>query len=80
MANSVNNLRRARSWVKENGGDLFSTFSSFEWFARQHRGELLKSGQFFPRGGRGGSLVGPEIDRVVIDIIQREAQQQNPES
>ena len=73
----VQNLRRARNWVKESGGELFQTFSSFEWFTRQHRAELIRSGQYFPGGGRRGSLVGPEFDEVVLTILRQEAEQQD---
>jgi len=70
----IQNLRKARAWVEECGGEIFPTFSSFEWFAREHRRELVQSGQFLPRPGRAGSLVGPDIERVVLDIVLREAQ------
>ena len=70
----IQNLRRARAWVEDSGGELFRTFSSWEWFAREHRAELIRSGEFFPRPGRAGSLVGPGIDRVVLEIVLREAQ------
>ncbi|NCC28542.1 MAG: hypothetical protein EOM22_10455 [Gammaproteobacteria bacterium] len=64
-----------RQWVAANGGHIFGTFSSFEWFARRHRAELIASGQFIPRPGRGGSLCGPELAAKVLEILRREAQQ-----
>lgn len=72
----VQNLRRARNWVEQSGGELFPTFSSFEWFTRTHRAALIRSGQFYPGGGRRGSLVGPEFDQVVLEILRQEAEQQ----
>lgn len=65
-------FRRVRDWVAESGGDLFPTVSSFDWFLRQHRAELLRSGQVIVRRGNVGTLVGPEFEQVALGILQRE--------
>lgn len=66
--------RAWRRWVDECAGDLFVSHDAFEWFVRRHRAALFASGQFIPRQGRGGALVGPQIDRVVLEIMRDEAQ------
>ena len=63
---------RARTWVAQNGGDLFPTFGSLEWFIRQHREELIRSGEMIVRRGPGGILIGPNFGRVAVDILKRE--------
>lgn len=65
--------RRHRNWVAEYGGDLFPTLGSFEWFVRQHRDELVASGELIIRRGSGGSLVGPNFGRLAVAILQRQA-------
>lgn len=69
---SLTSFRSARIWVEEFGGDIFPTFASLEWFIRKHRKELVRSGQYLPRKGSAGALVGPRIEEVVISIITRE--------
>jgi hypothetical protein len=64
-----------KAWVADKGGAIFKTFSSFEWFLRRHRSELIESGVFIPRPGPGGSLCGPGMAAKVIEILRREAQQ-----
>jgi len=61
-----------REWVADDAGNVFKTFAAFEWFVRRHRDRLIESGQFIPRSGPGGSLVGPNIDRVVLQILREE--------
>lgn len=63
----------ARSWVDERGGEVFPSFDSFAWFVRKHREELVRSGQYLPRKGSAGALVGPRIEEVVINILGRES-------
>jgi len=61
-----------RVWVADDASPVFRTFSSFEWFVRCHRDRLVESGQLIPRSGPGGSLVGPRIDYVVLEIMREE--------
>lgn len=65
-------LRSVRKWVADEGGDLFKSFDSFEWFMRMHRRELIESGELFTKRGAGGNLVGPRIGEVCVRILQRE--------
>lgn len=69
---SVLALRRLRSWQQTNGGELFPTFASLEWFTRKHRARLVESGQYLIRRGSSGSLVGPRFDHVVLEILKEE--------
>ena len=69
---TVADFKSARDWVAENGGDLFPTFSAYEWLKRKHRDELLASGELITRRGRGGDLLGPGFGRVAVQILQRE--------
>ncbi|WP_078119610.1 hypothetical protein [Thiosocius teredinicola] len=66
-------FKKRREWVIEDGGELFGTVGSFDWFVRQHRQELVDSGELIIRRGPGGSLVGPGFGDVAIGILQREA-------
>lgn len=70
---SAEHFRKYRNWVAEQGGDIFPTVGSFEWFVRQHRDELMASGELIIRRGSGGSLVGPNFGRLAIAILQRQA-------
>lgn len=71
-SSKVSDFSRTRSWQKQHGGHLFRTFSSLEWFIRNHYGELIQSGEFIPRKGAQGSLVGSGFDQVVLNILRRE--------
>ena len=73
LEHSIADFRKAREWVSERGGDIFPTLGSLEWFIRTHRHELIRSGQLIVRRGSGGTLIGPEFDRVALQIIQRES-------
>lgn len=60
---------------------MFPTVSAFEWFVRQHRAELIASGELIIRRGAGGTLVGPGLGRLVVEIVRREqrgSQQASP--
>lgn len=73
---SATDFRRSRNWVAEFGGDLFPTHSSFEWFVRQHRQELIESGELIIRRGRAGALVGPNFGQIAVAILQRQTREQ----
>ncbi|WP_295391868.1 hypothetical protein [uncultured Thiodictyon sp.] len=62
-----------RPWVAKHGGHIFASFSAAEWFIRGHRAELVRSGQLIVRRGAAGSLVGPQFERVVLDILRTES-------
>jgi len=66
---------RYQSWVAEQGGDIFPTKGALEWFVRQHRKELIESGELIIRRGAGGTLVGPGFGRLAVQILQRETKQ-----
>lgn len=72
--------RKFRDWVSEHGGDLFPTAGSFEWFVRQHRRELIESGELIVRRGPGGTLVGPNFSRLAVEIMQRESRRLTKEA
>ena len=71
-----NQLRPWRDWRRKEGGPRFPTDESFMWFARQHKRELVESGEYFPAMGPPGTLVGPKIGRVVVEILQRKARRE----
>ena len=66
----VADYRPLRDWVADCGGQTFPTFASAEWFIRRNRDRLIQSGQLIIRKGSAGSLVGPEFDSVVLDILR----------
>lgn len=63
----------AREWVEANGGRIFKTFASFEWFLRGHRDELTRAGVFLRLTGQRGSLCGPGLSAKILEILRREA-------
>lgn len=65
---------RSHDWVIKYGGDVFPTRGSLEWFIRQHRAELIGSGELIVRRGAGGSLIGPGFGRLAVEILQRQTQ------
>ncbi len=69
-SSKVRDFVRTRDWQKKNGGSLFPTFSSLEWFIRSHYRELVASGEFIPRRGSQGSLIGIGFDTVVVNILR----------
>jgi len=62
-----------KQWRRERAATVFPTDSSFEWFFRQHREEIIRSGEWLPRKGRSGDLAGPGLDGVVLAILRRQA-------
>ena len=61
-------------WLDRYAGPFFETRSSFDWFIKRNRDELVKLGALIPRGGRSGSLVSIErMPKAVISILQRKA-------
>lgn len=66
--------KRLRPWISAHGGHIFATYSAAEWFIRGHRDELIRSGQFIVRRGAAGSLVGPQFERVVLEILREESE------
>lgn len=63
---------RVSVWLAGSGGGLFPTRSSFEWFKREHRDELIESGQLILGRGRRPDIVGPDIERLAVEILRRE--------
>jgi len=71
----LSDYRPWRDWVATEGQPIFPTNSSFEWFVRRHRRELVASGQFIVRQGPNGSLAGPRLADVVLKILQTRSQE-----
>lgn len=65
-----------RVWVADDAEAVFPTFASFEWFVRKHSKRLIESGEYIPRRGQGGSLAGPRLGEVVLEILREEAREQ----
>ncbi len=66
-------FRPAREFIALDAPNVFPTQSSFEWFVRKHRARLVESGQLIVRTGSAGNLVGPDIERVVLEILREES-------
>jgi hypothetical protein len=61
-------------WLDRYAGPFFSTRSSFEWFVKRNRRELVERGALITREGRSGSLVSIErMPQAVIEILKRRA-------
>jgi len=70
----LSSFQPAKKWRKTQGGHIFTTDASLDWFVRKHRKALIDSGQFIVGRGHRPNLVGPDIDWVVLEIFQRESQ------
>lgn len=70
---SLRDLRQATRWREESASEVFRTNSSWEWFKRNHQGELVAAGALIPGRGRRGDLVTNSIDEVVASILLRES-------
>jgi len=68
---------KAREWVRQHGGSLFPTFGAFQWFMRQHRDRLIRSGEVIARRGAGGTVVGPGFGALAVKIMQEESRGEN---
>jgi hypothetical protein len=67
-------LMNALAWRDRFGQSVFPTRSSFEWFVKQRRPELVKAGALIPGRGRSGSLVASDrMSKVVVKILRRRA-------
>lgn len=61
-------------WLDRYAGPFFSTRSSFDWFVKRNRDELVEVGALIPRHGRSGSLVSVDrMPKAVIQILRRKA-------
>ncbi|MBK1705112.1 hypothetical protein [Halochromatium glycolicum] len=69
----IEDFKPWRAWVADDAGSVFPTFAAFEWFVRKHHDRLVDSGQFIPRRGPAGSLAGPHLGAVVLEILRDEA-------
>lgn len=59
-------------WVAEGrGGSIFKTDSALEFFIKQHRDELVESGELILGSGRQVTLIGKDFDKVVLKIKRR---------
>jgi hypothetical protein len=76
----LGDFRPWRVWVADDAETVFPTFASFEWFVRKHSQRLIESGQYIPRRGQGGSLAGPRLGEVVLEILREEARAQSAEA
>lgn len=75
MASNIklSDLMSLRTWHAEHvadGGKLFRTFASLEWFIRHNREQLVTSGALLPQRGSRRTLVTPDFDEVVLRLLQ----------
>ena len=65
-------LRPLHEWFqfhRENGGKIFPTFSSLQWFIRQHRTTLIDSQVLIPSRGNRCTLVTSEFGFVIYELL-----------
>ena len=55
------------------GGAVFRSPGSINWFIRKHRQRLVESGQLILRSGPGGHYVGPRFGAIVLEILRNES-------
>lgn len=56
----------------EQGGEVFCSKHSLEWFCRIHRARLIEEGQFIPRRGPCGNLLGPLFSESALRILKED--------
>ena len=69
----VGELETSQEWFERKGKSAFCSYDHINWFIRQHRCELLRSGMYFPGSEYVPTTVGPDFGKLVIQIMQREA-------
>ena len=70
----LKSLMPSEQWREREAPHVFPTKSSLEWFGRQHRDRLVRSGALLPRLGRAGSLVDPaRMSAEVLAILAEQA-------
>jgi hypothetical protein len=67
-----------REWLTRTGNPVFPTRASLEWFLREHRQELIDSGEFLPGAGNRSHLLGPKFGALVVDVLRRKASERRP--
>ena len=66
-------FRRKDNWYRLEGGGLFSTEGSLEWFLRKYRKELIEEGVVIVRSGPGGTFLAPNFGTFATKILRRES-------
>jgi hypothetical protein len=69
----VHELELLQDWFERKGGIAFCSAEHINWFIRQNKIELLRSGNFFPGTECVPHRVGPNFGNAIIQIMQREA-------
>jgi hypothetical protein len=70
----LSDLKPLRTWQSTHaaqGGEVFKTFASLEWFVRQHRDHLITHGALIPQRGARGSMVTPEFEKIALELLRR---------
>ena len=70
---ALDQYRQRRAWLREHPNPIFGSDASLDWFLRQHRDELLASGEVIIRRGSVGILLGPGFERKALEILRRES-------
>ena len=73
---SLKDFLRPGPWVEQHGGEMFKTVGAVNWMIRQHKQELVDSGELIIRRGPGGTWLGPGFGRIALEIIRRESRGQ----
>ena len=64
---------RKDDWYRNEGGGLFPTAGSLEWFLRKYRRELVEAGVIIVRAGPGGTFCAPNFGTIATRILRRES-------
>ena len=67
-----------QEWLDAERGKSFDTSDKLDWFIRQHRAELIASGEFIPGRGARPSLLGPGFDTLAPRLLRRQGANQSP--
>ena len=66
-------FQRKDDWYRNEGGGLFPTTGSYEWFLRKYRKALSEAGAVIVRDGPGGTFIAPNFGAVAVEILRRES-------
>ncbi len=64
---------RLPDWHAREGGGLFATFGSLQWFVRQYRKQLVDEGALIIRAGPGGTFCGPNFGPVAVKLLRNDS-------
>jgi len=70
---ALQDLKVTRVWWDDHGHDVFRTYQSLVWFLREHKAELIASGDMFVGRGAKPTRLGPGAADSILKIMMRQS-------